>query len=69
MNSIISFVRSKYYEYLRIPFVRKVIFRKLRIKDSIDTINYIIETKCSVSRYGDGELGCDFWGRKRFSKI
>lgn len=68
MNSIISFVRSKYYEYLRIPFVRKVIFRKLRIKDSIDTINYIIETKCSVSRYGDGELDVIFGGERGFQK-
>lgn len=30
--------------------------QKFRICDSEQTINYILENRCSVSRYGDGEL-------------
>lgn len=31
-------------------------FRKFTILDSFDSIQYIIDNRCSVSRYGDGEL-------------
>ena len=29
---------------------------KLHILDSVETLKYIIDNKCSISRYGDGEF-------------
>lgn len=65
---IVDKLRNYYYEYVRIPFIRKIVFRKLKIKNSVESINYIIENKCSVSRYGDGELDVIWGGSRGFQK-
>lgn len=65
---IVDKLRNFYYEYVRIPFIRKIVFRKLKIKNSLESINYIIENKCSVSRYGDGELDVIWGGSRGFQK-
>lgn len=43
-----------FYEKFRIIKLR--LFYNLDIMDSQNTIEYIIENKCSISRYGDGEF-------------
>ena len=44
-----------YYRYVIYIQTRKI--RKgLCVFDSISTVRYIVEKKCSVSRFGDGEL-------------
>lgn len=65
---IVDTLRSFYYEYVRIPFIRKVLFHKLKIRNSVESINYIIKNKCSVSRYGDGELDVIWGGSRGFQK-
>lgn len=65
---IFNNIRNCYYKYIRIPIVRKFILRKLKIRNSIDTINYIINNRCSVSRYGDGELDVIWGGCRGFQK-
>lgn len=48
-------IRYWYYKWIKIPLAyRKT--KHLKIANTFDTINYIIEHRCSVSRYGDGEL-------------
>lgn len=42
------------YIYLRCVLLRKKLH--FRVKDDISTINYILKTGVSVSRYGDGEF-------------
>ena len=61
-------IRAYYYEYVKIPLVRKFLFRDLKIKSSTESINLIIENKYSVSRYGDGELDVIFGGCRGFQQ-
>lgn len=49
-----AFVR-RYRWFFVHPKARRQ-FQRLRILDSFESIQYIIEHRCSVSRYGDGEL-------------
>lgn len=51
-------IRRLNYDYHRIidVFVRKVCSPP-RVMTSEETINYIIKNKCSIARFGDGELG------------
>lgn len=65
---MIEKVRKLYYEYLKIPFIRKILLRNLKIKNSTDSIEYIIKSQCSVSRYGDGELDVIWGGSRGFQK-
>jgi len=55
MRKIKEKLRYWYYVYVRIPQVYRI-FRHLQIANSMDTINYIIKHRCSVSRFGDGEF-------------
>lgn len=59
MNKIFTRINDAvlrcYDIYLRIPLAHRR-FKNIRILNSMDSIRYIIEHKCSVSRYGDGEI-------------
>lgn len=41
---------------LPITFLRQVCYKKPNVMSDIDTVNYILDHKCSVARYGDGEM-------------
>lgn len=51
-----DFLRRRWQWYIVHPIARRK-FRKYNILDSFDSIQYIIDNRCSVSRFGDGELG------------
>ena len=52
---ILSGLRRRYDWYVRIPFAHRI-FNTIQILDSIHSIQYIIDHKCSLSRFGDGEF-------------
>ena len=52
---MLDFIVRRYNRYITIPAAHKK-FDGINILNSIDSIKYIIEHKCSVSRYGDGEF-------------
>lgn len=54
-TKIYQSLRHLYFKYIRIPYAYRQTSR-LHILNSIDSIKYIIEHHCSVSRYGDGEF-------------
>lgn len=53
--SIIKFLRRQFDKFIRIPLAQHK-FSKINILSSEASIKYIIENKCSVSRFGDGEF-------------
>lgn len=55
ISRIKDFIRRRYEWYIADPKARKR-FQKYTILDSFESIQYIIDNRCSVSRYGDGEL-------------
>ena len=62
MNKIINALIRRYRWYVADPLARRP-FQNLKIMDSFESIRYIIDHRCSISRYGDGELSF-FWGGK-----
>ncbi len=54
-NRIVGGIVRRYRWYFVHPKARRQ-FQSLRILDSFESIRYIIDHHCSVSRYGDGEL-------------
>ena len=62
MNKIINALIRRYRWYVADPLARRP-FQNLKIMDSFESIQYIIDHRCSISRYGDGELSF-FWGGK-----
>lgn len=54
-SRIIDFITRRYNWYIADPIARSK-FYSLNILNSFESIQYIIDHKCSVSRYGDGEL-------------
>lgn len=52
---LFQFVQRQFNKYIGIPLVQRK-FNKICILNSLDSIQYIIEHKCSVSRFGDGEF-------------
>ena len=68
MSEMCKTVRACYYEHVRIPYIRKVMFRNLKIKGAMETVQYIIDHHSSVSRYGDGELDVIFGGCRGFQQ-
>ncbi len=52
---IIDALKHRVDRYILIPLARRR-FRKMNILSSEESIKYIIEHRCSVSRYGDGEF-------------
>ncbi len=55
-NRILNGITRRYRWLFVHPKARRQ-FQKLKILDSFESIQYIIDHRCSVSRYGDGELG------------
>lgn len=55
VSRIKDFISRMYELYIADPKARGR-FQKYTILDSFESIQYIIDNKCSVSRYGDGEL-------------
>ena len=62
MNKILNALIRRYRWYIADPLARRP-FQSLNILDSFESIRYIIDHRCSISRYGDGELSF-FWGVK-----
>ena len=50
-----DFLRRRWQWYIVHPIARRK-FRKIHILDSFMSIQYIIDHRCSVSRFGDGEF-------------
>lgn len=50
-----KWIRTIWYRGVKIPLAHKST-NNLSIMNSIESIQYIIEHKCSVSRFGDGEF-------------
>ena len=55
MSSVFSILYRQYNKYIAIPLAQRKL-RDIHIMNSIDSIQYIIDKKCSVSRFGDGEF-------------
>lgn len=58
-----DFLRRRWQWYIVHPIARRK-FQKINILDSFESIQYIINHRCSVSRFGDGEFdlirgGCE----------
>ena len=62
INKIIDVLTRRYRWYIADPLARRP-FQNLKNMDSFESIQYIIDHRCSISRYGDGEL-LFFWGVK-----
>lgn len=58
---IIGAVKRRYDRYVLIPRAHSL-FRDIHILNSMDSIQYIIDHRCSVSRFGDGEIVMYFGG-------
>lgn len=52
----LDFFRRQYDRFVAIPRARRKL-RQIHILSSEESIRYIIDHRCSVSRYGDGEFG------------
>lgn len=57
MNLITLLRRAKLYANMPINIFLERFHEKPRVLSFSETINYIVENECSVSRFGDGELG------------
>ena len=55
IRRIIDGLKRRYTWYVLLPIIKRK-FRDIKIMDSITSINYILEHRCSVSRFGDGEF-------------
>lgn len=55
IQQFISGIHRRYDRYVTIPMAHRK-FSRLSILNSMDSIRYIINNRCSVSRYGDGEF-------------
>lgn len=54
-------VKRRYDRFVLIPLSHRQ-FQDIHILSSLDSIRYIIDHRCSVSRYGDGEIIMNFGG-------
>lgn len=52
---IISFLKRQFYKFIGIP-ISRLRLESIHILDSKKSIQYIIDNRCSVSRFGDGEF-------------
>lgn len=55
LTRLVDAVLRRYDRWVRIPKAHKQ-FQDIHILDSMDSIQYIIDHRCSISRYGDGEI-------------
>lgn len=55
IKRIIDGLKRRYTWYVLLPAIKRK-YKDIKILDSITSINYILEHRCSVSRFGDGEF-------------
>lgn len=53
--NLLYLIKNWTYARIIVPIRYKLFSKKLSIKNSSDTLDYILKNKCSVSRYGDYE--------------
>lgn len=68
MSRIIDAIKRRYNRYIKVSIIKRR-FRRINILSSEDSIRYIIDNRCSVSRYGDGELGLMYGRSIGFQKV
>lgn len=68
-NSIWNRALASFRFHILSPLIKKLFFRRLKLLNSFDTLHYIIEHRCSVSRYGDGEFDMVWGGSARVSAV
>lgn len=54
-KSCFNFIKQRIYVHIYMPLYYIWFSKKFDIKDGKETIDYIINSRCSISRYGDGE--------------
>lgn len=59
-------ISSHFSDRIKYPITKLFFFHKYTIKDTPTTLQYIIQNKCSVSRYGDGEFDMIIGGCRGF---
>ena len=52
---ILKLIKNYVYAHVVVPYLHYKYGRQLNIKNSQETLDYILEHKCSVSRFGDYE--------------
>lgn len=67
IGRIIGGINRKIDRYIRGPLAHSK-FDDINILDTVESINYIIEHKCSVSRFGDGEFDLIRGGKIGYQK-
>ena len=65
--NIINFIVRQYNKFIAIPFFRRKL-KNITILDSMTSIRYIIENRCSVSRFGDGEFDVIMGGSEGYTR-
>lgn len=65
LKAVYRKLRKFYYSYLKAWFVYRET-RNWQILDNWATLDYLLEHKCSLSRYGDGEFTVMFGGGNGF---
>lgn len=65
---ILNRISNYISDHIKYPFIKKWILRNLKIRNTSETIEYILKKKCSVSRYGDGEFDVIFGGCRGFQE-
>lgn len=66
MKNIILRIKNHINDRIKFPLIRLLFFQKYIIKDTPDTLQYINNKRCSVSRYGDGEFDMIVGGCRGF---
>ena len=64
---ILDFVYRQYNKFVAIPLARRKL-KDIKILDSMASIQYIIDNKCSVSRFGDGEFDVIMGGSEGYTR-
>lgn len=65
--NIINFIIRQYNKFIAIPLVRRKL-KDIKILDSMSSVQYIIDNRCSVSRYGDGEFDVIMGGSEGYTR-
>lgn len=64
---ILDFVYRQYNKFVAIPLARRKL-KDIKILDSMASIQYIIDNRCSVSRFGDGEFDVIMGGSEGYTR-
>lgn len=68
VSSVFDYFRNLFYARIVVPIIYLKFSRKINVKSSIETIDYIIKHKVSISRYGDYEFMSIFNESNNFNK-